>query len=52
MNNVDPDPEFAQRNRRIRDLIHYGGDTSSYNPLEVAAAKLMLKYESEDVKEK
>lgn len=43
---------FAQRNRHIRDLIHYGGDTSNYDPHEVAAARLMLKYEREDAPQK
>jgi hypothetical protein len=40
---MDTEDSFARRIQQIAQLLAYGQDTSSFDPLEVAAAKIYLK---------
>lgn len=40
---MDTEDSFARRIQQIAQLLAYEQDTSSFDPLEVAAAKIYLK---------
>ncbi len=45
------DPEFSARIDRLVNLLAYGQDVSKENPLEVAAARLFLKWQLDILEE-
>lgn len=42
------DPGFNARIQRLAQLISFGQDVSEFDPMEVAAAKIYLKHQSDD----